>query len=67
MIKKIIRDSPSFFLNEITVSELDINGFAVKNRIDLLVGPAEELLVKVPEVHDKQDTDSSAKHLKQFL
>ena len=48
-------------------SELDINGLAVKNRIDLLVSPAEELLVKVPEVHDKQDTDSSAKHLKQFL
>ena len=48
-------------------SELDINGLAVKNRIDLLVGPAEELLVKVPEVHDEQYADSSAKHLKQLL
>ena len=48
-------------------SELDINGLAVKNRIDLLVSPAEELLVKVPEVHDEQYADSSAKHLKQLL
>ena len=55
---------PVFFSNK---SELDINGLAVKNRIDLLVSPAEELLVKVPEVHDKQYADSSAKHLKQFL
>lgn len=40
---------------------------AIEYQVDLLVGPAEELLVKVPEIYDKQDTDSDEKRLYQFL
>ena len=38
---------------------------AVEDQVDLLVGPAEKLLVKVPEVDDEQDDNDDQKHFDQ--
>ncbi len=47
--------------------ELDVGGLSVKHSVDLLVCPAEYLLVEVPEINHEQDTDGHRKHLKGFF
>ena len=38
-------------------SELDVDGLAVEHGVDLLINPAHQLLVQIPEVHHEQRTD----------
>ena len=45
--------------------EYHVHFLAVENQVDLLVGPAQKLLVKVPEVDDEQDDDHDQKHFDQ--
>lgn len=47
--------------------EFDVGGLSVKHSVDLLVCPAEYLLVEVPEINHEQDTDGHRKHLKGFF
>lgn len=44
-------------------SELNVNRLSVEHSVNLLVCPAEHLLVEVPEINHEQDTDYHAKQL----
>lgn len=44
-------------------SELDVDRLSVEHCVDLLVCPAEDLLIEVPEINYEQNADYSAKQL----
>lgn len=44
-------------------SELDVDRLSVEHGVDLLVCPAEDLLIEVPEINYEQNADYSAKQL----
>lgn len=44
-------------------SELNVNRLSVEHSVNLLVCPAEHLLVEVPEINHEQNADYHAKQL----
>jgi hypothetical protein len=44
-------------------SELDVDRLSVEHGVNLLVCPAEHLLIEVPEINNEQNADYHAKQL----
>lgn len=48
-------------------SELDVDRLSVEHGVNLLVCPAEELLIEVPEINNEQSADYHAKQLNRLF